>query len=225
MKELFLTIVPAYNEEKELGKLLLNLSKFVSLKNVLVVDDGSNDNTAVIAEKAGSRVLRQKTNQGKGLALKAGFNFAVANGYEAVITMDADGQHDPKEIPKFLSYYEKYNADFIIGTRKHSASEMPPLRLLVNKVTSFIASLLSGIRIHDSQSGYRFIRKNIIERIDLKTNRFQMETEIIVKAARAGFSIGEIPIKTIYLSNFKSHINPFIDTIRFIKLALRLLCL
>lgn len=225
MKELFLTIIPAYNEEKRLGSLLLNLSKFVSLKNVLVVDDGSNDNTAVIAEKAGSRILKQKTNQGKGLALKAGFDFAVANGYEAVITMDADGQHDPKEIPKFLSHYEKYNTDFIIGTRKHKVSEMPLLRLLVNKVTSFITSLLSGIRIHDSQSGYRFIRKNIIEKIDLKTNRFQMETEIIVKAVRAGFSVEEVPIQTIYLTQFKSHINPFIDTIRFIKLALRLLCL
>jgi glycosyltransferase involved in cell wall biosynthesis len=225
MKELFLTVIPAYNEEKSLGRLLLNLSKFVSLKNVLVVDDGSDDNTAVIAEKAGSRILRQKTNQGKGLALKAGFDFAVTNGYEAVITMDADGQHDPKEISKFLSYYEKYNNDFIIGTRKYNPSEMPAIRLQVNKVTSFIASLLSGIRIHDSQSGYRLIRKNIIKKIELKTNRFQMETEIIVKAARAGFSIGEVPIKTIYLSQFKSHINPFTDTIRFIKLILRLLCL
>lgn len=225
MKELFLTVIPAYNEGKRLGTLLKNLSKIVPLKNVLVVDDGSTDNTAAIAKKAGSRVLKQKINGGKGLALKAGFDFAIANGYDAVITMDADGQHDPREIPKFLFYYEKYNTDFIIGTRKHKTSEMPPLRLLVNKVTSFIASLLSGIRIHDSQSGYRFISKNIIEKIDLKTNRFQMETEIIVKTARAGFLIGEIPIKTIYLSRFKSHINPFIDTIRFIKLTLRLLCL
>lgn len=225
MKNRVLVIIPAYNEERRLDFLLNRLSKFVSLKNVMVVDDGSWDNTNTIAEKSGALVLKHDNNQGKGIAIKAGFDFAVSNGYEAVITMDADGQHDPGEIPLFLTYHEKSKSDLIIGTRKHKASEMPLLRFLVNKMTSLVTSLLSGVRIHDSQSGYRFITKKLIEKIHLKSNRFQMETEIIVKAARSGFSVGEVAIKTIYFDKFKSHIHPFIDTLRFINLALRLLCL
>lgn len=223
MKNNILVIIPAYNEERRLGELLTNLSKIVSLKNILVVDDGSRDDTAIIAENFGCKLIRQHPNKGKGVALKAGFDFAVVNGYDAVITMDADGQHDPNEIPKFTSYYKRNNTDLIIGTRQHKLSEMPFLRFWVNKLTSFVASLLSGVKIHDSQSGYRLIRKNLIETIDLKTERFQMETEIIIKAARLRLSIAEIPIKTIYFDKFKSHINPLTDTIRFIRLTLRLL--
>lgn len=223
MKEKFLIIIPAFNEEKRLGGLLKRISSICSLKNVLVVDDGSVDKTAIIAEKAGSKVLKQKTNQGKGIALRAGFDFAVRNNYKAVITMDADGQHAPDELPLFLNYYKKYKTDLIVGTRKQKLSEMPFLRFLVNKTTSLVTSILAGIRVNDSQSGYRLINSSLIKKINLKTSRFQMETEIIVKAARAGFSLGEVPIKTIYFENFKSHINPFIDTFRFIRLALYLL--
>lgn len=223
MKEKLLIIIPAFNEEKNLGELLKRVSTVVSLKNVLVVDDGSVDKTATIAEKAGSKVLKQNINQGKGVALKAGFAFAVRDNYDAVMTMDADGQHDPSEIPKFLKNLRKSGADLIIGTREQNLSEMPFLRFLVNKTTSLVTSILAGVRVHDSQSGYRFIKKSLIKKINLKTGRFQMETEIIVKAARVGFSIGEVPIKTIYFESFKSHINPFIDTLRFIRLALRLL--
>jgi len=223
MKEKILIIIPAFNEEKRLNDLLKRLSSFVSLKDVLVVNDGSLDNTAIVAERAGSGVLSFKINQGKGLALKAGFDFAIENGYDAVITMDADSQHDPDEIPTFLTYYEKYKTDLIIGTRKHDLSEMPFPRFMANTTGSLVASVLSGIRVSDSQSGYRFIKKDLIEKINLKDGRFQMETEIIVKAARAGFSIGEVPIGTIYLEGFKSHINHFVDTVRFIRLVLRML--
>jgi len=223
MKEKILIIIPAFNEEKSLGKLLKKVSSVSSLKDVLVVDDGSKDNTAIIAKRAGSRVLSQKINQGKGLALRAGFNFAIKSGYDAVITMDADGQHDPGEIPKFLAYYEKYKTDLIIGTRKHDLSEMPFPRFMANTTSSLAASVLGGVRVHDSQSGYRLIKRILIKKINLKTERFQMETEIIIKAARANFSIGEVPIKTIYFKKFKSYINPLVDTVRFIKLTLRML--
>ena len=223
MKEKILIIIPAYNEGKRLGKLLKRLSSIVPLKNVLVVDDGSIDNTAIIAKRSGSIVLSQKTNQGKGVALRAGFDSAIKSGYDAVITMDADGQHDPGEIPMFLKNFRKSDADLIIGTREQNLSEMPYLRFLVNKTTSLVTSVLIGLRVHDSQSGYRLIKKNLIKKINLKTGRFQMETEIIVKAARANFAIGEVPIKTIYFKKFKSHINPFVDTARFIMLTLRML--
>ncbi len=223
MKDKVLIIIPAFNEEKSLGKLLKSISSIVPRKDVLVVDDGSQDKTAIIAKRAGCRVLSQKTNQGKGLALRAGFAFALKSGYDAVITMDADGQHDPSEIPKFLKSFKKSGADFIIGTREQNLSEMPFLRFLVNKTTSLVTSILAGVRIHDSQSGYRLIRSILIKKINLKTERFQMETEIIIKAAMKKFSIIEVPIKTIYFKKFKSYINPLIDTVRFIKLSLRML--
>jgi glycosyltransferase involved in cell wall biosynthesis len=223
MKEKILIIIPAYNEDKRIGELLKKLSAIFSLKNVLVVDDGSIDNTAIVAERSGSIVLSQKTNQGKGIALRAGFDYAIGKGYDAVITMDADGQHDPGEIPMFLKKFKTSGVDLIIGTREQNLSEMPYLRFLVNKTTSLVTSILAGVRVHDSQSGYRLIKKNLIKKISLKTGHFQMETEIIVKAAKANFSIGEMPIKTIYFKKFKSHINPFVDTLRFIRLALRML--
>jgi glycosyltransferase involved in cell wall biosynthesis len=218
-----LIIIPAFNEGENLGKLLRKVSSVTSLKDVLVVDDGSLDETSIIAKRLGSQVLTFRNNQGKGLALRAGFDLAVKNWYDAVITMDADGQHDPREIPKFLTKFKKSNTDLIIGTREQNLSEMPLLRFFVNKTTSLVTSILAGVRIKDSQSGYRFITKNIIKKTNLKTRRFQMETEIIIKAARAGFSIDEVPIKTIYFEKFKSYINPFIDTVRFIRLSLRML--
>jgi glycosyltransferase involved in cell wall biosynthesis len=219
----FLIVIPAFNEEKNLGKLLERISLIFPLKNVLVVDDGSSDKTSLIAKNAGSRIFRFEKNQGKGLALRAGFDFAIKNDFEAVLTMDADGQHDPNEIPKFINHLTKFGTGLIIGTRKQNLSEMPYLRFLVNKTTSLVTSLLAGTRIHDSQSGYRLIKKDLIKKVNLKTNRFQTETEIIVKAAWAGFNIREIPIKTIYFEKSKSHINPVIDTVRFIILALKML--
>jgi glycosyltransferase involved in cell wall biosynthesis len=218
-----LIIIPAFNESENLGKLLKKISSFVPLKDVLVVDDGSRDKTSTVAKKAGTEVLSFSNNQGKGSALRAGFEFAIKRGYEAVITMDADGQHNPSGIPKFLKELKKNGADLIIGTREQNLSEMPFLRYLVNKTTSLVTSILAGTRVSDSQSGYRLIKRNVIKKVTLKTSRFQMETEIIVKAAMAGFKIGEIPIETIYFEKFKSYINPFIDTYRFIKLSLRLL--
>jgi glycosyltransferase involved in cell wall biosynthesis len=218
-----LIVIPAFNEEKNIGNLLKKISSVFSLKNVLVVDDGSKDKTPLIAKRAGTMVSKLKVNQGKGLALRAGFDFAIKNGYDAVLTMDADGQHDPAAIPRFLEEYKKSGADLIVGTRKHNLSEMPFLRFLANNMSSLVTSILSGVRIHDSQSGFRIIKKNLFEEINLMTNRFQMETEIIIKAARAGFSIKELPIRTIYFEKFKSHINPFIDTARFIRLTLRML--
>lgn len=218
-----LIVIPAFNESENLGKLLKKISSFVSLKDVLVVDDGSRDKTAVVAKNAGAVVLSFGVNQGKGSALRAGFDFAIKKKYDAVITMDADGQHNPGEIPNFLKELKNNGADLVIGTRKQNVSEMPLLRYLVNKTTSLVTSILTGIKVNDSQSGYRLIKRNLLKKVNLKTSRFQMETEIIIKAKMAGFKIGEIPIETIYLENFKSHINPFIDTYRFIRLSVRLL--
>ncbi|MEJ2568245.1 MAG: glycosyltransferase family 2 protein [candidate division WOR-3 bacterium] len=120
----FLIVIPAFNEEKNLGKLLERISLIFPLKNVLVVDDGSSDKTSLIAKNAGSRIFRFEKNQGKGLALRAGFDFAIKNDFEAVLTMDADGQHDPNEIPKFINHLTKFirNALFTILSQQNHFS-------------------------------------------------------------------------------------------------------
>lgn len=220
--ERILILIPAYNEEAKIGLLLERISELFPVTDTLVIDDGSTDGTASIARQNGVNVISQPTNLGKGMALKRGFEFAIEKGYDAVITMDADLQHNPSEIPKFLKEY-KEGADLIIGTRDPHVKEMPLIRFLVNNTTSLVASLLSGIRIHDSQSGYRLLRTDLLRNVNIETYRFQTETEIIVKAVRLGYLLKEIPIETIYLSGNRSHINPFIDTIRFIALSLKLL--
>ncbi len=218
-----LIVIPAYNEEGNIGPLLNKIYTLFPSQDVLIVDDGSQDKTAVDAEKAGAKVIKQAKNLGKGLALRRGFDFAIQSGYDEVITMDGDGQHNPSEIPKFLSASKREEGNLIIGTRNHNLLEMPLVRFFVNNITSLIASLLAGIRIHDSQSGYRLIKTKLLKDIDLKTSRFQTETEIIVKAVRSGFQVKEIPIEILYIDKSRSHINPLIDTIRFFILALKLL--
>jgi len=222
MERKVLIVIPAYNEEDNIGLLLKRILKLFPLNDVLVVDDGSTDNTYSIAKDSGANLISQPSNFGKGMALKKGFEFAIKNGYQAVITMDADLQHNPSEIPKFLVAF-KEEVDLIIGTRHPSLNEMPLVRFLVNHTTSLVASLLSGIRVRDSQSGYRLLSTDLLSNINIETYRFQTETEIIIKAARLGYGVKEIPVETLYLKETRSHINPIIDTIRFILLSIKLL--
>ncbi len=222
MERRVLIIIPAYNEEDKIGLLLKRISKLFPLTKVLVVDDGSTDNTHLIVKDAGVNLISQPTNLGKGMALKKGFEFAIDKGYHAVITMDSDLQHNPSEIPKFLSAFTE-GADLIIGTRHPSLKEMPFVRFLVNHTTSLVASLLSGIRVRDSQSGYRLLSSDLLRKLDIETYRFQTETEIIIKAARLGYRVKEIPVETLYPDKTRSHINPIIDTIRFIILSIKFL--
>ncbi len=210
-------VIPAYNEEKTIEKLLDHFKHFPK-RNIIVVDDGSNDKTSFIVEKFGATLLKHKENLGKGMAHRTAFEFVISNGFEGVITMDGDGQHDPQEIDNFIKV--KKSADILIGTRKMTLGNMPLLRYLTNKVTSLTVSLIASQRIFDSQSGYRYISSEVLRKVPLRTERFQTESEILIKAGRMGFRIGSVPISTIYKER-KSYINPFIDTCRFISLAAR----
>lgn len=218
-----LIIVPAYNEESKIAVLLDRIAKFHSLKNLLVVDDGSTDNTSSVAKKHGAHVITHSKNCGKGAALKTGFKHAIKSEYDAVITLDADLQHKPEEIPKFILFYKENTSDIIIGTRDASLSNMPFMRLMVNHTTSLATSLLSGVRIRDSQSGFRLIDRKVLESVGLKTSRFQTETEILIRAAILNFTIDEIEIDTLYFKDVKSHINPITDTLRSLNLFIRML--
>jgi len=211
-------LIPAYNEEINIKNTIREVKKIISPENIIVVDDGSKDSTA---EKAASEmvyVVRHKKNIGKGMAHRTGFEWAVKNGFDAAITMDADGQHNPDKIPDFLANVDKF--DIIIGTREYNIFNMPPIRYWTNRSTSLVTSLLAKKIIKDSQSGYRLIKTEILKKVHLKTRHFQTETEILIQAGRMGYRIGEIPIQTIYPYTRKSYINPVIDTIRFIGLVL-----
>ncbi len=211
-------VVPAFNESGAVGELVRKLLSYVS--EVIVVDDGSTDDTSKKARDAGATVLRHLRNCGKGAALRTGFDHALRAGYDGVITLDADGQHDCREMPLFINEVEKSGADIVLGTRMGSVRGMPLIRLLTNIVTSFIVSILSRQRITDSQTGFRLIKRGVLEKVHLATTNYETESEILIKASRQGFKITEIPIKTIYRKQ-ASNINAFIDTLRFIRLVLK----
>jgi glycosyltransferase involved in cell wall biosynthesis len=220
MLKTFLVIIPAYDAILTISELIEKVSKFVKKSDILVIDDGSKDDTFTIATKAGAVVLKHEKNKGKGEALKTGFKYALEKNYDALFTIDADLQHDPCSIPDF---FQKVNENFngiLIGTRDINLKIMPFARRLTNNLTSVILSILSGQTIRDSQSGYRLISTQVLKKIKLKAKKYDLESEILVKAGRKGFKIDAVPIKTIYHGG-KSFINPFVDTGRFIKLMWR----
>lgn len=215
----YLIVIPAYNEEKHIPTLLKDLSAIT--KDVIVIDDGSEDATYRIAKEMGIPVIHQY-HQGKGSALKTGFRYAVENRYAWIITMDGDGQHDPQDIHKFVEAMAKTDSDIIIGSRMADIGTMPLVRRLTNKFLSSFISRLTGNRIPDTQCGFKAISSRVLKNIALETSHYDTESELIIKAGRAKYKISSIPVRTIY-NNSQSHINKFIDTIRFIKLVWKML--
>ncbi len=214
-------LIPAYDAGDTLGEVLGNCIAFgASPKQIWIIDDGSHDNTADVAYSHGVHVLRHFSNQGKGAALKTGFIATLKAGYQWILTMDADRQHDINEVNRFLSN-DPSKFDMIIGSRRHNMVGMPFDRWLVNRLTSMVLSLYGGAHqmVTDSQSGYRLISADILKKVRLKTNHFDTESELVARALQAGFRIKEVDITTLYNSP-RSHIRPLIDTIRFIKLCL-----
>ena len=185
--------------------------------NVLVVNDGSRDDTALKAESAGAAVLNQVPNQGKGAALRAGFRWAIDHNAEAVLTLDADGQHDPAEIPSFLSAYTATPSDLIIGERDFS--HMPLVRRLSNAIGRRVFSWAMGRHIPDNQSGYRLLSRRLMEALlESPEQGFEFEMEMIAVAVERGFAISGVPIRTIYAGE-KSHIRPIPHVIHFFRVA------
>ncbi len=195
------------------------ISRFLSIgfppSSILVIDDGSSDDTGRIAADYGVRVIRHKKNLGKGAALRSGFG--ERSGHRYILTIDGDGQHQPEESLLFYTKIGKY--DLVIGYR-FDRRGMPWDRILSNRLTSLILSLLTNQQIFDSQCGFRLIRSDALNGVRLRTNRFETESELIIKLAQKGKRIGWVPITTIYRRE-KSKINHLLDTLRFILLILR----
>jgi glycosyltransferase involved in cell wall biosynthesis len=202
-------LIPALNAERTLGPVVTAARE--QLEPVVVVDDGSTDRTGDVAREHGAIVLRHDVNRGKGGALKTGFAWALENGYDGVITLDADGQHLPREIPKFLAA----DGDLVIGGRSHHFGGMVSHRRIANRFSAWVIAKCSGVRVTDSQSGFRFYSANLMRGIRLRTDGFDLESEVIVRAGRNGFRVVTIPIDLGFINGIAtSHYKPLKDTLR-----------
>ncbi|MDQ6794550.1 MAG: glycosyltransferase family 2 protein [Chloroflexota bacterium] len=201
-----LALIPAFDEAARIGPVIAATARHLP---VLVVDDGSMDGTAAEAEAAGAAVIRQHPNQGKGTALQTGFRRAIADGFEAVVTLDADGQHDPAEIPSFVDAWMAAAAvpDLVIGRRDFGA--MPLVRRLSNRLGSWAFAWAVGRDVPDNQSGYRLVTRRLMEATLASDEAgFEFEVEMIVTCIRAGWGLAWVPIRTIYAGE-PSHIRPW----------------
>ncbi len=216
----FLVIIPAYNAEKEIKKTLKQVLCIVNNpEKIIVVDDGSEDFTSQIVSEFDVVLLKHTKNRGKGAALKTGFEFADKKGTKWVLTIDSDNQHNPDKIPLFLHQLQKSPCDLLIGKRQIKTEIMPFDRYISNKITSILISFLCRTRIYDSQCGFRLINTELLKKHQLTTDRFETESELLIKYAKAGVKIGQVPISTIY-SKENSKIARLADTYRFVKMYL-----
>ena len=203
MADDIIALIPAYNAAHLVGPVIEEAKKHLP---VVVVDDGSKDDTAAVAEAAGARVIRQVPNQGKGAGLKNGFRWALENGISAVVTLDADGQHDPTEIPKLLEAWRRDRPDLVVGARDYD--QMPFVRRLSNKVGRRAIEWALGAEVKDNQSGYRVIGSRVMrELIDHGESGFEFEVWMIVLCVKNGWKMSWVPIRTIY-GDQGSHIKP-----------------
>jgi glycosyltransferase involved in cell wall biosynthesis len=210
-------LVPAYQAAAQLGEVLLRLKALPEPLETLVVDDGSRDATAEVARQFGARVISFAGNRGKGFALLAGFE--ALRDFEAVVTLDADGQHPPECLPAFIAAAEA-GADLVLGARAIT-SEMPPLRRFANRFSSAWCSAIARQQISDSQCGYRLYRREVLLRTPVRASRYEVETEMAVRAARLGFRLAEVTIPTVY-GDETSHLSPTRDVPRIVGMMLRL---
>ncbi|HLC56654.1 MAG TPA: glycosyltransferase family 2 protein [Candidatus Nanoarchaeia archaeon] len=206
-----IALICAYNEEKHIKEIIEKTLKHVP--DVLIVNDGSIDNTVNEVKKTKAKIVNHEINKGKGEALKTGFNYCLKNGYENIITLDGDGQHDPNEIPLLLNKMNE-GYDIVIGTRKRN--KMPIIRKISNTISSNLVSKRANIEIKDSQSGFRVINSEILKNLNLEASNFDLESEILIKAAKKGYKIGNENITTIYADE-RSKMHPIKDTLRFFK--------
>ncbi len=209
-----LALIPAYEAGPLVGDVVRAASRHLP---VVVVDDGSTDDTSAAARAAGAEVLRQEPNQGKGAALKGGFRHALEVGFAAVVTIDADGQHDPAEIPIFLEVWRSRTPDLVIGARDFG--EMPLLRRIANIAGRWFLSRAVGADVPDNQSGYRLLSRRLMEAmLDSGERGFEFEVEMVLTCLRRDWPVEWVPIRTIYEGQ-ASHIKPLAHMLNFFRMV------
>jgi glycosyltransferase involved in cell wall biosynthesis len=216
-----IAIIPALNSAVYLARLLPEVKKHVP--DILVIDDGSTDDTKSTAESCRATVIRHESNRGKGAALRTGFEYALQHDFDLILTLDADCQHDAKYIPNFLDAYQNSGADLIVGSRVQDKADMPRERRFSNWTTSHILSFLLKYKVEDSQCGYRLHTRKLLESLTLESDRYELETEIIIKAIQSCFTIKFIPVRVEYGYGYPSHISHIKDTLRWCRRVLELI--
>jgi glycosyltransferase involved in cell wall biosynthesis len=215
-----LAVIPALNAERTIGDVVRKTRE--QIRDVIIIDDGCTDRTDDVARAEGASVLRHEVNRGKGASLKSGFAYAREHGYDAVITLDADGQHLPSEIPKILKAWEETGADLVIGGRAHLFDHMLPRRRLANRFSAWAIAKGAGTRVSDSQSGFRLYAARLIREIELRTDGFDMESEVIIRAGVRKMRIVVTPVDLGFIDGLStSHYRPLGDTLRIAWTAIR----
>jgi hypothetical protein len=211
-----IVVIPCYQGARSVGDVVRGAA--ATGLPVVVVDDGSTDDSRAVAEAAGATVLRHPANRGKGAALASGFAYANKIGADAVVTMDADGQHDPTEIGKLLEAHGRDPSALVVGVRSFAAEDMPRRSRVGNRISTFWISRYAGRRHTDTQSGFRVYPRAMFD-LPLKSTKFDTETELLLRAAKMGLPLVEVPVKTIYAADHASHFHGFRDTLRVMKLV------
>jgi glycosyltransferase involved in cell wall biosynthesis len=209
-----LAVIPAYNSEQTIARVIEGTRPQVS--GVLVIDDGSTDRTAGAAREAGALVIRIGRNRGKGLALRTGFAAALELGADAVVTLDADLQHEPMEIPKLIQGYIGTGAKMVIGDRLKEKDRIPRMRYAPNRIGTYTFSWLIGQPVQDSQCGFRLYDREVMETIPIWNRGFEAEADLLLRAGKRGYKIVFVPVKAIYFSGrpHRSHYRNVRDTFR-----------
>jgi glycosyltransferase involved in cell wall biosynthesis len=220
VSERFAIVIPALNAEPSVGAVVRGCLE--QLPDVVVVNDGSTDATAAAATDAGALVLSYPIRRGKGGAMKTGFAWALERGFDGVIGVDADGQHLPSEIPKLLRCRAESGADLVIGGRSHLFAQMLPRRRAANRFSTWAIARFSRTGITDSQCGFRLYSARLLRSIPLRAEGFDMDSEVIVRAGLAGFSVAMTPIELGFVDGLStSHYRAVRDTLRIAATVLR----
>jgi glycosyltransferase involved in cell wall biosynthesis len=208
-------LIPAYQEGCRIGAVVREVLPFCP--RIVVVDDGSADDTAEVARAAGATVLVHAHNRGKGAALQTGFDYAREQGAAFVLTMDGDGQHAPADIPGFLEAFARGEAPVLVGNRMEDPRAMPFVRRMTNRFMSWMLSRKMGQRVPDTQNGFRLYRTDVLPNMSGGDARFAAESEILLILSRRSVRIGSVPVRIIY-GDERSKIRPVRDTLRFFRM-------
>jgi len=207
-------VIPCLNEAQAIGQLVTAVR--ATLPNVVVIDDGSADETSAVAESHGARVLRHPRPEGKGAALREGWMEAQRRGFSWVLSMDGDGQHAPEDVPKFLARGSRGDVGLVCGNRMEDPQGMPFVRRTTNRFMSFCLSRLAKVPLPDTQCGYRLMRLEPWRQLTINTDCFEIESEVLLQFARARLGIAFVPVKVIY-GDERSKIRPMRDTVRWFR--------